>query len=123
MKYIFGIAILVAAIMAGWEMFEPEFTNILFLDDLRDTAAQLGWRTGLSPPNSDEDLRKIVIRKAASHDIRLVPEQVTVQHSGTGERTRWYSGTYEVVHCGRLHSAGESARVFLYPAFQCDQRR
>jgi hypothetical protein len=90
MKYIFGIAILVAAIMAGWEMFEPEFTNILFLDDLRDTAAQLGWRTGLSPPNSDEDLRKIVIRKAASHDIRLVPEQVTVQHSGTGERTRWY---------------------------------
>lgn len=34
MEYIFGIAILVAAIMAVWEMFEPEFTNILFLNDL-----------------------------------------------------------------------------------------
>ncbi|MGB6383780.1 MAG: hypothetical protein WBD25_11680 [Terriglobales bacterium] len=90
MKYIFGIVIVVAAIMAGWKMFEPEFTNILFQDDLRDTAAQLGWRTGLSPPNSDEDLRNIVIRKAASHDIKLVPKQVTVRHSGTGERTSWY---------------------------------
>jgi hypothetical protein len=41
MKYIFGIAIVVAAIMAGWRMYEPEFTDILFQDDLRDTAAQL----------------------------------------------------------------------------------
>lgn len=90
MKYVFGSAILVVAIMAGWEMFEPEFTNVLFQDELRDTAAQLGWRTGLSPPNSDEDLRNIVIRKAASHDIRLVPQQVTVRHSGTGERTTWF---------------------------------
>jgi hypothetical protein len=90
MKYIFGIAIVVAAIMAGWRMYEPEFTDILFQDDLRDTAAQLGWRTGLSPPNSDDDLRNIVIRKAAGHDIKLVPEQVTVRHSGSGERTTWY---------------------------------
>jgi hypothetical protein len=111
-KYIIGITIVVAAITAGWKMFEPEFTNVLFQDDLRDTAAQLGWRTGLSPPNSDEDLRNIVIRKAASHDIRLAPEQVLVRHSGT----------YHLVHCGRLHGAGESARVFVYRVFQCNQR-
>jgi hypothetical protein len=90
MKYIFGITIVVAAITAGGKMFEPQFTNVLFQDDLRDTAAQLGWRTGLSPPNSDEDLRNIVIRKAASHEIRLAPEPVLVRHSGTGERTTWY---------------------------------
>jgi hypothetical protein len=90
MKYVFGIAVVVAAIMAAWEMFEPQFTNILFQDELRDSAAQLGWRTGVSPPNSDEDLRNIVIRKAASHDIKLVPEQITVRHTGSGEHTTWY---------------------------------
>jgi hypothetical protein len=90
MKYIFGIAVLVVAIIADWRMSEPRFTNILLQDDLRDTAAQLGWRTGLTPPNSDQDLRKIVIRKAASLDIKLAPGQVKVWHNGEGERTKWY---------------------------------
>jgi hypothetical protein len=62
----------------------------VFQDELRDSAAQLGWRTGVTPPNSDEELRNIVIRKAAKHDIRLDPKQVTVRHSGTGEYMAWY---------------------------------
>lgn len=90
MKYVFGIAIFVAALMAGWEVLGPEITNFVFQDELRDSAAQLGWRTGVSPPNSDEELRTIVIRKAAQHDIELNPRQVTVQRSGTGEYTHWY---------------------------------
>jgi len=89
-KYIFWIAIVVALAMAVWKIAEPEITNIAFQDELRDSAAQLGWHTGVAPVNSDEDLRNIVIRKAERHDIRLDPKQVTVQHSGSGEYTVWY---------------------------------
>jgi hypothetical protein len=90
MKYVFWIAVVVAGIMAAWAILEPEVTNAIFQDELRDSAAQLGWRTGVSSVNSDEELRNIVIRKAAKHDIDLKPEQVTVRHSGTGEYTNWY---------------------------------
>jgi hypothetical protein len=83
MKYVFGIAIALAVIMAGWEILEPEVTNIVFQDELRDSAAQLGGRTGVAAPNSDEELRNIVIRKAAKHEIPLNPKQVTVRRSGT----------------------------------------
>ena len=90
MKYVFWIAVVVAVVMAAWAVLEPEVTNIIFQDELQDTAAQLGWRTGVTPVNSDEELRNLVIRKAAKHEIELRPEQVTVQHSGTGESMHWY---------------------------------
>lgn len=88
-KYVFWIAIVVAAGIAGWRIAEPAITNIIFQDELRDTAAQLGWRTGAAPPNSDAELRKIVISKAARHEIQLDPKQA-VRHSGTGEYTTWF---------------------------------
>jgi hypothetical protein len=75
MKYVFGIAIVAAVVMAGWQILEPEITNIVFQDELRDTAAQLGWRTGAAAPNSDEELRSIVIRKAAKHERRSIPSR------------------------------------------------
>jgi hypothetical protein len=90
MKYIFGIALVVAVIMAGWEILGPEITNIIFQDELRDSSAQVGWRTGVAPLNSDEEIRNMVIRKAERHDIELKPNQVTVSREGSGENTAWY---------------------------------
>lgn len=87
MKYAFWIAVIVAIGVAGWRIVTPQITNIVFQDELRDSAAQLGWRTGLTPPNSDEDLRNIIIRKAAMHDIRLDPNQVTVRRTVVGDQT------------------------------------
>jgi hypothetical protein len=84
-KYIFGIAVMVAAVMVGWEILEPEITNIIFQDELHDLAAQAGARVGLLVPSSDEDLRNAVIRRAARHEIPLEPEQVTVRRSGIPE--------------------------------------
>jgi hypothetical protein len=78
-KYIFGIAVMVAAVMVGWEILEPEITNIIFQDELHDLAAQAGTRIGLLVPSSDEDLRNAVIRNALRHDISLDPRQVTVR--------------------------------------------
>jgi hypothetical protein len=67
----------------GWEILEPEIANLVFQDELHDMAAQLGTRIGLSPPNSNEELRNLVVRKAAKHDIPLDPKQVMVRRSGT----------------------------------------
>ncbi|MFZ0685146.1 MAG: hypothetical protein WAM89_06340 [Terriglobales bacterium] len=90
MKYFFWIAVILAIGVAGWRLVDPEITNMVFQDELRDSAAQLGWRTGVTPPNSDEEIRNIVIRKAAKHGIKLDPMQVIVRHSGTGDYMTWY---------------------------------
>lgn len=114
MKYVFWIAIVAATVMAAWRILEPEITNIIFQDELRDSAAQVGWRTGVTPPNTDEELRNIVIRKAAAHDISLESKQVTVRHRGTGDGMTWYIAVdYTVpvnllVYSYRLHFAPTS---------------
>jgi len=83
-KYVFGIAVVVAVVMVGWEILEPEITNIVFQDELHDVAAQAGMRIGLPVPTSDEEIRNAVIRRALRHDISLEPKQVTVRR-GTQE--------------------------------------
>jgi hypothetical protein len=85
MKYVFGIAIVVAVVMVGWDFLEPEITNIIFQDELHDLAAQAGARVGLLVPSSDEELRNAVIRRAAGHEIPLEPKQVTVRRTGIPE--------------------------------------
>jgi hypothetical protein len=90
MKYVFRIALAVAVIVACWQILVPEVTNMIFQDEVHDSAAQMGYRTGVAPLNSDEEIRNLVIRKAAKHDIELDPKQVTVQRNGVGEYTTWY---------------------------------
>ena len=85
MKYVFGIAVVVALVMAGWQILGPEIVNIIFQDELKDSAAQLGGRTGVAPPRTDDEVRDLVIRKAERHDILLDPKQVTVERSSAGE--------------------------------------
>jgi hypothetical protein len=89
-KYVFGLAVVVALAFVGWQFLAPEFTNYLLQDELHDLAAQTATRIGLTRPTTDEDLRNIIIKKAASHDIVLEPRQVTVRRSGTGENASFY---------------------------------
>ena len=96
MKYVFRIAVIVAVVFAGWTMLEPEVTNIVFRDELHDIAAQPSWRPGMSAPNSDEELRSIVIRKAEGHDIALDPKQVTVRRTETPENPVYIAVDYTV---------------------------
>ena len=90
MKYFFGIALVVAAVMAGWEILAPEVTNIVFQDELHDMAAQAGAHIGLVVPPSDGVLRNLVIRKAEKHEITLDSAQVTVRLSGPPENPVLY---------------------------------
>ena len=91
MKYVFGIAVVVAVIFIVWQFAAPEVANIELQDDLHDLAAQAGSRIGLSsPPHSDEELRNSIIRKAGKYDILLDPKQVTVKRSGTDQAPTFF---------------------------------
>jgi hypothetical protein len=79
MKYILWVAVVVALIIASWSMLKPIIVNTIFQDELQDTAAELDFRFGLADSKSSEELRDIVIRKAAKHDIELGPKQVIVR--------------------------------------------
>jgi len=97
MKYVFGIAIVVALLMAGWRIAEPEVTNLVFQDDLQDAAAQIGWRTGMTGPRSEEDLRDLVILKAGPQEIEPVPKEGKVGREGEPDYPVWYIATQYTV--------------------------
>jgi hypothetical protein len=84
---ILGLAVLVLAMIAGWQIASCELANFELQEDLTDLAAQAGAGIGLVAPSTDEDLRGAVIRKAREHEIQLTPNQVTVQRMATAEKS------------------------------------
>ncbi len=117
MKYVFGIAVLLAMVNVAWQIGMPELHNVEFQDDLKDLSAQMGFRTGAAPPSSDDDLRASVIRKAARYGIELTPQQVTVQRGGTSEYPTFYlAADYTVpvnllVYTYKLHFTPSGGKV------------
>jgi len=94
---ILGLAVLALAVVAGWPIASCELANFELHEDMRDLAAQIGGRIGLTPWSTDEELRSAVIRKANEHEIQLEPEQVTVQRTGGAEAQIIYlSADYKV---------------------------
>ena len=43
MKYVLRIALVVAVILACWQVLVPEVTNMIFQDEVHDSAAQIGY--------------------------------------------------------------------------------
>ena len=84
-KLVLGLAVLALAGVAGWRIGSCELGNIELREDMRDLAAQVGSRIGLTPQSTDEDFRRAVIHKAEEHEIQLEPEQVTVQRTDTDD--------------------------------------
>ena len=84
-KLIVGLAVLALAVIAGWRIASCELANFELHEDMRDLAAQIGGRIGLTPWSTDEDLRSAVVRKAKEREIQLEPGQVTVQRTGSNE--------------------------------------
>jgi hypothetical protein len=81
---ILAIAVVIVALSAGVQICLSEMANTELQDDMQDLASQPGARIGLAAPNSDDDLRTIIVRKALGHGIELDPSQVTIQHTGSG---------------------------------------
>lgn len=98
LKIILAIAIFAVIVSAGWRIGSSELANVELQDDMRDMAAQMGAHIGFSPPSSDEELVRKVIRKAHEHDIELTPDEVTVRRTGTNEYTTLYLAADYKVH-------------------------
>jgi hypothetical protein len=84
-KVILGLAVFALVMSTGWQIAACELANVELKDDLKDVASLSGSRIGLAAQHTDNELRATVIRKAASHDIALHPELISVQRSGTEE--------------------------------------
>jgi hypothetical protein len=89
-KLIVGLAVLAVVAIAGWQIGSSEIANLELQADLHDISVQLASRVGMEAPNSDQDLRNAVLRRAEEHGIHLEPEQVTVQHVGNGKTEAIY---------------------------------
>ena len=84
LKLILGLAVLLFAIYASWQIATAYVANLELQEDLRDVAAEIASRIGLAAPSTEDDLCRFVIQKAESHDIELKPSQITVRVTGTG---------------------------------------
>lgn len=89
-KLIVGLAVLVLAGAAVWQIAAWEIANTSLQEELRDLGAQAGTHIGLVASNSDEEMNRAVIRKAKEHGLELSPAQITVRRIGSGERTTFY---------------------------------
>jgi hypothetical protein len=85
-----GVALLVLAVMAGWQIGSSEVANMNLQEDMRDMASQAGSRVGFITPSSDEDMSRAVVGKAKEHGIELEPAQVTVRRTTAGETSTLY---------------------------------
>ena len=115
-KILIALAILFFVVTVGWQIGAGLLANIELRDDLQDVASQLSLHVGLIAPNSDDEFRTIVIKKAKRYDIELEPDQVTVQRTGYGPQATIYlraSYTVPVRVAGyvfQLHFTPESGK-------------
>jgi hypothetical protein len=100
-----ALAVLVVAMV--WQIASAYIGNVELHQDLRDVAANMGVRIGLSAPSTDDDLRGFVIEKARAHDITLQPSEVTVKVTGEGKSATIY---LQVDYAPRI-----SLLVFSFP--------
>lgn len=84
-KIIVGVLLFALLASTVWQIAACEIANYEFKDDLKDVAAMNGARIGMVAQQSDDDLREIVIRKAAADGIELDPEEITVERSGSDD--------------------------------------
>lgn len=80
-KLIFGIAVAALAVTTTWQVVANYASNAELQSDLRQVAAQNGTKIGLDAPQTDDDLKDAVIRRAYEHGVILTREQITVRRS------------------------------------------
>lgn len=78
------VAFVIAA-AGGWRLAACYIANDELRSELRFLAAQLGTRSGLTTPPSDQELRGTIIAKAKEEGIDLEPDQITVERTYTSD--------------------------------------
>jgi hypothetical protein len=78
-KLLFGFLVIVAVVVAGFQIAPPILANYSFQDDLQNIAMV----EGANYQKTEEDIRKDVLRKAKEHELQLDPKQVSVKDIST----------------------------------------
>ena len=79
LKGLIGIVIVVGAFYVAWNMIPPYFNNYQLQDALDDIARRHSYTTA-----TEDDIKKMVVSKAASNDIALKEDQVAVSRTTNG---------------------------------------
>jgi len=79
LKGFIAIGVVVAAFYVAWNVIPPYFNNYQLQDALDDIARKNSY-TGLS----DDDIKKTVVTKASTEDIKLREDQVIVTRTQDG---------------------------------------
>jgi hypothetical protein len=79
LKGLIGIVIVVGAFYVAWNMIPPYFNNYQLQDALDDIARRHSYTTA-----TEDDIKKMVVSKAASNDIALKEDQVAVSRTANG---------------------------------------
>jgi len=74
------LLLIVAAIYATWNMVPPYWNNYQFQDDVDDVAR----RSSYANRTTEDEIRDLVIKKAASNNITLKEDQVTITRGSDG---------------------------------------
>jgi hypothetical protein len=85
LKILVGLAVAAVLVSTGWQVFSAYYGNLELAEDLQDISADIGTRVGLSAPNSEDELRGFVIKKANERGIQLERGEVTVSVTGEGK--------------------------------------
>src|SRR6478672_12375723 len=78
-KALIGLGLVVGLFYVAWNLIPPYFNNYQFQDALDDIARKNSYTTA-----SDDDIKKMVVTKADTEDIKLKEDQVTVTRKGDG---------------------------------------
>jgi hypothetical protein len=78
-KGLIGIAFVVGCFYTAWNLIPPYFNNYQFQDGLDDIARKNSYTQA-----SDDDIRRFVVRKAETEDIKLKEDQIVVTRSQEG---------------------------------------
>ena len=95
LKGFIAIGVVVAAFYVAWNVIPPYFNNYQLQDALDDIARKNSY-TGLS----DDEIKKTVVTKASTEDIKLREDQVIVTRTqdGLGISVKYQVQVDMVVH-------------------------
>jgi len=78
-KGLLGLLLVVSGFYVAWTMVPPWFHNTQLQDDLDDVARRNSYTAA-----TEEDIKKMVVMKAANDDVVLKEDQVTVTRTPQG---------------------------------------
>jgi len=77
LKGLIALLVVVALIYVAWSLIPAYWYNYQFKDDLDELARRLSYTN-----KSEEDIKDVVIKKAASDNVALSDDEVTVIKAG-----------------------------------------